>query len=325
VLDSALCLLEGGRVYYRGRDAAHLADEATLEDVARLMWGTDSGSPVPATLHLPAGFRAWLRQLPKGTTAIERAKTILVHLATDDIAAVDTANRIAHRVGHNLVRAIAAAVAGKMPDKSPIHQQLAAAWQVNTIGTDLVRRCLVLSADHELNVSTYVARCVASTGATPYAVVLGALSALSGPRHGGMVNRAEVMLREFVASGDPAARIKEKIKLGERLPGFGHPLYPQGDPRASAILDALRRSLPRRQTATFFAIAAQVHELSGRAPVLDYALAATSILLRLPPGSAQGLFLVGRSVGWIAHAIEQYAAGVLIRPRARYVGVLPEL
>jgi citrate synthase len=227
------------------------------------------------------------------------------------------------RVGRRLVGGMVAAVTGKMPTKSPTHAQLANAWRLDAGGADLVRRCLVLSAEHELNASTYVARCVASTGAAPYAVVLAALCALSGPRHGGAINRVEAMLRDVVSSPDPQARIKERLRLGERFHGFGHPLYPEGDPRARAILSALRATLPRRQTDTLFKIESQIQELTGHAPYVDFALAATSILLRLPRSSAQGLFVIGRSVGWIAHAIEQYGVGVLIRPRARYVGPLP--
>jgi citrate synthase len=186
-----------------------------------------------------------------------------------------------------------------------------------------VRRCLVLVADHELNPSTYVARCVASTRATPYAVVLAALCALSGPIHGGESLRVEAMLTDFMASKDLKGRIADRMRLGERPPGFGHPMYPQGDPRALAILEALKRTFPKRQTETIFRIASEVQDLSGRAPHLDFALSAMSLLLGLPRGSAQGLFLVGRTVGWIGHAMEQYAAGALIRPRARYVGILP--
>jgi citrate synthase len=114
------------------------------------------------------------------------------------------------------------------------------------------------------------------------------------------------------------------MRLGERPPGFGHPLYPPGDARALAILEALKRTLPKRQTEPVFRIASEVQDLIGRAPNVDFALAATSLLLDLPRGSALGLILVGRTVGWIGHAIEQYAAGALIRPRARYIGILPE-
>jgi citrate synthase len=88
-------------------------------------------------------------------------------------------------------------------------------------------------------------------------------------------------------------------------------------------LDALRRQLPKRKSALVFDIATEEFEMSGRAPTADYAMAAVSVLLGLPRGSAQGLFLIGRSVGWIAHAIEQYATNTIIRPRARYIGPLP--
>ena len=322
VLDSSLCLLEGGRLYYRGLDATHLAERATLEEVAELMWGGPNGFPLSGS-QVPAGFRTWLQELGPKATSIERAKTILVRLATDDIAAIDTSLPGVLRVGRRLVPLLASSITGKMPTKTPIHEQLARAWGLDAIGADIVRRCLVLVADHELNASTYVARCVASTGATPYAVVLAAMCALSGPIHGGAASKLEAMLSEFIASKDIKARIIDRLRFGDGVPGFGHPLYPEGDPRAIAILDALKRAFPQRKTAVIFQIASEVQGLSGRAPYVEFALAATSLLLRLPPGSALGLFLVGRTVGWIAHAIEQYASGVIIRPRARYVGILP--
>jgi citrate synthase len=257
-------------------------------------------------------------------TPIERSTTILVQLASVDVAAVGNSLAVALRAGRRLVPAQAAAITGRMPSQTPIHRQIARAWRLDDGGADLVRRCLVLVADHELNASTYVARCVASTGANPYAVVLAALCALSGPFHGGGVSRAEAMLADCMASKDLKALIADRMRVGERPPGFGHPLYPQGDPRALAIFDALKRTLPKRQTEVIFRIASQVQELSGRTPMVDFALAATSMSLGLPRGSSLGLFLVGRTVGWIGHAIEQYAAGSLIRPRARYTGTLPE-
>ena len=323
VLDSSLCLLEAGRIHYRGQDATVLAQHATLEEVAQCLWGFDPSAPALADWQLPGSFRTWLRELPPSSTPIQRVQMSLVWLASQDRAAVSTSLPVARRVARLLVPTLASAISGKMPTKFPIHQQLAKAWHLDSIGADLVRRCLVLVADHELNASTYVARCVASTRASPYAVVLAALCALSGPIHGGAADSVEEILREFVASDDLSARIVERLRLGERLLGFGHPLYPQGDPRSLAILDALKRSLPKQQTQIIFKIVSEVQSLSGQTPHIEFALAATSILLRLPRGSALGMFIVGRSVGWIAHAIEQYASDTQIRPRARYVGILP--
>jgi len=243
VLDSSLCLLEEGRLYYRGQDATALAQHATLEQVAELLWASDPNAVPLAGSDLPTSFRAWLKQLAPHMTGIERAKAIVLELASRDTAALDTSLPVVLRVARLLVPALAAAITGKMPTKSPIHEQLAKAWRLDATGVDLVRRCLVLVADHELNASTYVARCVASTRASPYDVVLAALCALSGSIHGGQTNRAEAMLGELIASKDPTAGIIERLRFGEHLPGFDHPLYPQGDPRGVAILDALKHSL----------------------------------------------------------------------------------
>ncbi len=191
-------------------------------------------------------------------------------------------------------------------------------------GSELIRQALVLLADHELNASTYVARAVASTGASPYAVVIAGLSALSGPRHGGAAAVCEALIAAFLNSRDPLAALGERMGRAESIPGFGHPLYPEGDPRARSLLDALGATLPERRAQVIQALAERAAAYMGAAPSIDFALGALAAGLELPRGTALGLFMVARSVGWIAHAIEQSATGTLIRPRARYVGPLPE-
>ena len=128
---------------------------------------------------------------------------------------------------------------------------------------------------------------------------------------------------EIYEGDDPIAVMAGRLARGERLPGFGQPLYPEGDPRATAILAALAQAAPEAN-----ALAEKAAEtglrLIGRRPNVDFALAAMAIGLGLPRDSALGLFIIGRTVGWIAHAIEQYESGVLIRPRARYLGPRPE-
>src|SRR5205823_4642732 len=115
------------------------------------------------------------------------------------------------------------------------------------------------------------------------------------------------------------------LKRGEHLPGFGHPLYPEGDPRARALLEMTQTTLPRsRELALAMAVAAQARALMGEAPTIDFALVVVARALRLPAGAALGLFALGRTAGWIAQAIEQYQTEAMIRPRARYVGLLPQ-
>jgi citrate synthase len=190
-------------------------------------------------------------------------------------------------------------------------------------GAEILRRCLVLIADHELNASTFVARCVASTGATPYAVVSAALSALSGRRHGGASARAEALFAELARGDDAMTVMAGRLARGEDLPGFGQFLYPAGDPRAATILAAITRTLPDARALIESATAAGTR-LTGRHPNVDFALAAAATALALPRNAALALFILGRTVGWIAHAIEQYESGILIRPRARYLGPRPD-
>jgi citrate synthase len=320
VIGSSICLIENGRFYYRGQDAVRLADKATIEEIARLLWLDEAGSELTDVIGPGPGHRF---SSTAASGLIERCQIRLTSLGDEDLSALDLSRARVARTGWRILRELAACVAPTLPTPEPIHRRLAAAWRLGEAGADLIRRCLVLIADHELNPSTFVVRCAASTGATPYAVVTAALSALSGRLHGGETERAEGLLHEFLDGDDPMAVMAGRLARGERLPGFGQPLYPEGDPRAIAILAALARAAPEAHALVQRAAETGLR-LIGRHPNVDFALAATAIGLGLPRDSALALFIIGRAVGWIAHAIEQYESGVLIRPRARYLGPRPE-
>ena len=120
------------------------------------------------------------------------------------------------------------------------------------------------------------------------------------------------------------AAVDARLRRGEPIDGFGHPLYRDGDPRAIALLDMLReRYAKSRELAFVLDVADAAASVTRERPNLDFALAALARVLRLPAGSPLTLFAIGRTIGWIGHAIEQYATGQLIRPRAKYVGVVP--
>jgi citrate synthase len=354
VIDSSICLIEHGRLYYRGHDAIRLAETATLEEVADLLWnsegeslrndphpaaavaaatlsrgaGEGSGGAAAPSLSRTAGEGARGRRPRAGEGnpplgLIERCQIRLAMLAAEDLAALDLTAAGIGRTGRTILYELAACVGDRAPGRDPLHCQLAARWRLDDAAADLVRRCLVLLADHELNASTFVARCVASTGATPYAVVSAALLALSGRRHGGASARAEALLHEIAQHGDPLAVMAARLARDEHLPGLGQPLYPEGDPRADALLAATIAAVPAARPRIEAAVAA-AGRLSGQRPNVDFALAAATTALGLPQGAALSLFVVGRTVGWIAHSIEQYQSGVLIRPRARYTGPRPE-
>ena len=318
VIGSSICLIENGRFYYRGQDAVLLAERSTLEEIARLLWLDDAVSELAS-----AGGPSRSGNAASISGLVERCQTQLIALGDEDLSALDLTRARVAQTGWRILRGLAACVAPTLPSPEPIHRRLAAAWRVNEAGADLIRRCLVLLADHELNPSTFVARCVASTGATPHAAVAAALSALSGRLQGGETERAEGLLRELLEGDDAMAVMAGRLARGERLPGFGQPLYPDGDPRATAILTVLAQAA--LETHALSEKAAETGlRLIGRHLNVDFGLAATAIGLGLPRGAALGLFVIGRAVGWIAHAIEQYESGVLIRPRARYLGPRPD-
>ncbi|MDP8950673.1 MAG: citrate synthase, partial [Actinomycetota bacterium] len=188
----------------------------------------------------------------------------------------------------------------------------------------LIGAALILCADHELNVSAFTARCVASSGATPYAAVTAGLAALGGTRHGGQTELVEALLREV---GDGAAArsvLASRLRRGEPIPGFGHSLYPEGDPRGRELLRLAAGARPHSSDVVLSrAVSEAARELIGELPNLDLGLVTLARVLGLPPGAPLAIFALGRTIGWIGHAIEQYEDGSLIRPRARYTGEQP--
>jgi len=181
---------------------------------------------------------------------------------------------------------------------------------------------LVLLADHELAVSTLAARIAASARADPYSVVSTGLGVVAGGLHGG-AGRQVVALLDEVGEPRRAARVVgERLRLGARLPGLGHPVYRERDPRAAALLPAFAalRLLPGRW-AVVEAVLALVEERSDSLVNVDFALGALVYGAGMRPDATEAVFAVARTAGWLAHAVEEYAEAPLrFRPRAAYSG-----
>lgn len=306
VLVSRITRIDSGQVAYRGQDAVMLSQWASLEDVAALLWEAPSLPRAPAGQYVP----------PKGATPMARCLAAAAHLAAP--VTFDRGRRALLQDAARVLRCLASASAGLRDTGSSAHATLAAAWHADTQAADLLRRALVLCADHELNASTFAVRVAASTGASLSACVLAGLATLSGPLHGGVTDRLRAMLAEPGLRRDPATAVAARLARGEEIPGFGQRLYPNGDPRAAALFAAWP---PGR---TWRRLVDTVEEQTGRRPNIDAALVMLEDSLRLPVGAAFALFAVGRTVGWIAHAMEQHQDGQLIRPRAVYAGPEPE-
>jgi len=323
VLESGITLVDGGRLFYRGRDVEGLVSEAGIEEVAALIWTGDAGLAVEifpgGAEGLSPRVRGTLRTL-EGLPLVELFQALLPVASAEDPVGYDLRPAGVVGTGARVLRLMAGVVGGGGEGRTA--EALRRGWCPGEPGAAaLLDAALVFCADHELPVSTFAARCVASSGATPYAVVQAGLAALGGTRHGGQTELAEVFLDEVAGSGDARKVIAGRLRRGDGLPGFGHPLHPDGDPRGAGLLRIVAGSLPGSPAVGLSgAVVEEVEELTGELPTVDLALATVARALGLPAGGAVALFAVGRTVGWIGHAIEQYASNQLIRPRARYVG-----
>ena len=326
VLETRISRIADGRLHYRGHDVLALAANATLEQVACLLWD-DSGhdyftaAAVEAALPAPAlasiaAIATACDKLPS-MPPLEAAMCMLpMHAQAIPAQADDAHGRFV--TGAALMRMLAGLLLKRAPDVAPLHLQVAQAWQADAAQADWIRAALVLLADHELNASTFTVRCVAATGASQAAALSAGLAALSGPQHGGGSTLIRAMLEAALASD----RLEDGIAAwfdgrDPSLFGFSHPLYPQGDPRGAHLL---ARMAQWPQAHAVLAIGERVAARLGMPANADFALAAMSIVCGWPPAAGEILFALARAAGWIAQAAEQIADGGTIRPRARYVG-----
>ncbi len=310
VLESSLTEILEGRLYYRGVDAIELAETSSIEEVALLLWGhfAEGEATLPPRA---AAVNALLADL----SPIDRLAAVVATLAADDPAAWDPRPAAGAAAAARVLRWLPTIATGSRQE-GPVATALAAGWG-RPASAPLLSAALVACADHELNVSAFTARCVASAGASVPDAIAAALSAMKGTRHGGQTALAELLLDEAATHGARAA-ISGRLRRGETVPGFGDPLYPEGDPRAGLLLERAVRS-GTAAAGLIREVAAAGQAIVGDPANLDLGLAAVARVADLPPGSALALFAIGRSVGWAAHALEQASSGQLLRPRSRYV------
>ncbi|RUM25453.1 citrate synthase [Rhizobium vallis] len=302
VLASAISTIIDGRLFYRGRDAADFAEAATLEQTAALLW---NGAEA-----LSSGTGA-----ENASPSLQAAFLALARRVTSDLPSLGRSQAALRREACGVLSTIADALAPRFADQ-PLHLRLAASWQ-RPDAADCLRRALVLLADHELNASTFAARVTVSAGAALSAAVLSGLATLTGPLHGAAWQGVGALIEAASALGAEQA-IGRTLAQGNHLSAFGHPLYPDGDIRALALLSHF--PLPPQ----FAEVRDAGEEIVGDKVNVDFALAAMTAAFDLPKEAPIIIFSLARSTGWMAHAMEQIESGQLIRPRARYAGPAPE-
>ena len=317
VIARAVATLSAAGPLYRGIAATELASAgASFEDVAELLltgrrgrWGLWTETTPGRRARLPAGPRQPLDGLVLrlGLQAIRDPQRFA--------GSVPARHAQARRLLRGLARA-----AGEGALHPTIAGTLAEAFGLRGTAREraAIDAALVLCADHELNASTFAARVASSAGADAYGAVAAGLATLGGTQHGGAVRRVAACCGGLRDAADVPRALRARLARGEELPGFGHPLYPEGDPRTPPLLERARAlGRRRRDVRTALALVDAVALVGAGAPTLDIGLHALARALALPAGAGLVLFAVGRAAGWLAHAHEQRDQGYAIRPRAR--------
>ena len=322
--DTDITLITEQGPFYRGHSAVELAETCDLEETAALLWQCSAREPFGPVLPKDPPQLPVLLDLLKGGSAADRAMALFPLIELHNPRAYDLSHAGLCRTGADVLRWLAALlVEAPRPLDEPLHAMVARSAGASAEMADLIRRILVLSADHGFEPGTYAVRAVASTGVTPYRSVLTGLSVTVGRRTtSGRFESLARLLGEVAAAADPQDPVLRRIREGDDLPGFGSKLYERGDPRARAILgrmDAMYagdRDLQKLKRAI-----AAVQEAKGLQP--DFALTHAYLARRLGLQGRNSLFVLGRAAGWVAHAIEQYQAGGVIREPSMYTGPLP--
>ncbi len=320
-----------------------------VETAPRRRWSATSAA-------LAAG-RAAQAALPPGTLPLERIQVIVPALAVTDpfrlhldrpavvaagqalIAGMTDAlppARAADAAGESAARQVGAeshAVPGVQDGAGPedeagpqdrIAARLATRLCPDPAPPSLIRvisAALVLVADHELAASTLAARVAASMRADPYAVVSTGLGAMTGALHGGAALGAEIMLGSAESPADAPRVVGDVLRRGEKLPGFGHFVYRDGDPRANLLLRLIAEYAPdSERLAVASAVTADVRRRALPAPNIEFALAVLVGVAGMIRGAGEAMFAIGRTAGWLAHALEEYDRNIPIRPRCVYTG-----
>lgn len=337
-IETALTQIGDHAVRFRGHDAATLARTASVEQVAALLW---TGSlPTIADAHA-SPWPAAMIDLPRTGGAVDRVRIAVATAATVDPLCADLQPASVVECGRTIVAtAVGAVGAGgtgatgrvprlALPGHDPLRSTVAGRlWAALAPGrarpelVALMNAALVLLVDHELAASTLAARVAASTRADPYAVVGAGLGPLSGPLHGGASRGARAMYDAAAGPGGAPAAVAEALRLHGRLPGFGHSIYRNGDPRATVLFELLRAAYGgTRAMSTVDGVLAAASRRVPVHPNVDAALGALGHLAGMPADAGEAIFAVARPIGWIAHALEEYReAPVRFRPRAKFTG-----
>jgi citrate synthase len=344
---SSICTIVGSQLTYRGIDIDELAEHSNFEEVIHLLWNGSLPrraeldklrSDLAANAVVPPQVLEALRRFPASVKPMEALRTAVSLLALYDPDDLDMSPEANHRKALRLTGQIPTLVAAfhrlrqgldpvhPVSGKSTAHNFL---WMLfarepEAVATAAMDQALILHADHELNASTFAARVTAATLSDIHSAVVSAISTLKGPLHGGANEAVAAMLEKIGTAENTESWLRHALARKEKIMGFGHRVYKEGDPRAKHLRRMAKQLSLLHGDSRWYEMSLKIEDIittEKKLPAnVDFYSATVYTQLGIPRDLFTPIFAVSRVAGWTAHVLEQYEHNRLIRPRALYTG-----
>jgi citrate synthase len=344
---SSISSIIDGVLTYRGINIDDLAENATFEEVAYLLWYGKLPNrseldglqkQLDQYAAIPSQVIEQIKLYPAGTNSMAALRTAISSLALYDESANDMSTDANQRKAIKLqaqLPTVVAAFARIREGKEPVAPKQGVSIAYNflymltgeepaEVAVKALDQALVLHADHELNASTFAARVTVATLSDIYSGITSAIGALKGPLHGGANEAVMVMLEEIGSMANVEGYINNALANKQKIMGFGHRVYKDGDPRAKHLQQMSRELGKLTGNMELYEMSIKIEDMvtgqKGLKPNVDFYSASVYTTLGIPRDLFTPIFAISRVSGWSAHILEQYQDNRLIRPRADYVG-----
>ncbi len=344
---SSISSIIGATLTYRGINIDELAEHGTFEEIVCLLWNgslprrevlSETRAVLERELRLPAGVLQILRAFPRDSDPMRVLQAAMAALGAFDPDRDDNSPAANRRKALRITSQLSTLTCafhrlrtGQEPVEPAGNLGFAANFflllrgrKPEKIEAEAINIALILHADHELNASTFAARVTASTLSDMHSSLASAIGTLKGPLHGG-ANRAVMETLQAIGSLEKVdSWLDGALARKDKIMGFGHRVYKNGDPRAKHLKILSRKLGDLTKQPHWYAMSERLETLmrekKGILPNVDFYSASSYFSLGIPPDLYTPIFACSRVAGWIAHLFEQYADNDLIRPRALYTG-----